>query len=261
MGYRPENTMPSFEHALELGADLVELDVHLTRDGHLAVIHDETVERTTNGQGAVRELTLAELQRLDAGSWFGPEYGGARIPALDEVLAWARRSGVMVDIEIKNGPVYYAGIEEAVVAAVARHEMTEQVIIISFDHVAVGRVKALQQQLLTGVLYAARPADAGIAMARAVEADALLPHVAFVRQDDVAAAHQAGLYVAPWTGNDPETLRELIEAGVDAIGTNYPDVLRGLLEDGRGGPQTGAAAGSGQARAIDSSAALPGRPG
>src|SRR5919204_3658410 len=89
MGYCPENTMISFARAVELGADWVELDVHLTRDGALAVIHDETLERTTNGKGLVREHTLDELKRLDAGSWFAPAYAGERIPSLDEELASA----------------------------------------------------------------------------------------------------------------------------------------------------------------------------
>src|SRR3981081_1641417 len=116
MGHCPENTFASFERGLELGADWIELDVHLSRDGALMVIHDETVDRTTNGSGLVQEHTLAELKELDAGAWFSPAYGGQRIPTLDEVLVWARARGTILDIEIKNAPVYYAGIEEKVVA-------------------------------------------------------------------------------------------------------------------------------------------------
>src|SRR5918911_3997990 len=121
MGHCPENTPASFERGLELGADWIELDVHLSRDGALVVIHDETVDRTTNGHGAVRDHTLAELEALDAGSWFGADYAGQRIPTLDEVLTWARRRDTIVDIEIKNAPVYYPGIEAAVVEALRRH--------------------------------------------------------------------------------------------------------------------------------------------
>src|SRR5579859_2813159 len=93
MGRCPENTMASFERGLELGADWVELDVHLTRDGALAVIHDESVDRTTNGHGLVKDHSLAELKRLDAGAWFGPAFAGARVPILDEVLDFARARG------------------------------------------------------------------------------------------------------------------------------------------------------------------------
>jgi glycerophosphoryl diester phosphodiesterase len=229
MGHCPENTLASFERGLELGADWIELDVHLSRDGALAVIHDETVDRTTNGHGAVRDHMLAELKALDAGSWFGPQFAGQQIPTLDEVLTWARPRNTIVDIEIKNAPVYYAGIEAAVVEAVRRHDMTERVIVISFDHAAVQQVKALESRIATGVLYAGRPVDAGLGMARQAQADAVLPHWAYVTAADVAAAHAAGLSVAPWASSDPEVLRHLVAAGVDAIGTNHPDVLCGVL--------------------------------
>ena len=230
MGHCPENTFVSFERALELGADWIELDVHLTRDGALAVIHDETVDRTTDGHGFVRDHTLAELKKLDAGAWFGSEFAGQRIPSLDEVLVWARKRNTVVDIEIKNAPIYYAGIEEAVVESLDRSGMAEQVILISFDHRSVRRVKALDARVVTGVLYAARPTDAGLGLARAAHADAVLPHWAYVTPEDVRVAHEAGLAVAPWATSDPEVLRALVGAGVDAIGTNHPDVLRRLLE-------------------------------
>jgi glycerophosphoryl diester phosphodiesterase len=225
MGYCPENTFASFDRALALGADWIELDVHQSRDGELIVIHDEAVDRTTDGRGLVQEQTTAELKALDAGSWYGPQFAGQRVPTLDEVLRWARQRDTIVDIEIKNAPLYYAGIEESVVTTLDRAGMTEQVIVISFDHHAVGRVKALDSRIVTGVLYAGRPADAGLGLARAVDADALLPHWAYVTADDVRSAHEAGLVVAPWESSDPTVLRHLIEAGVDAIGTNKPDVL------------------------------------
>jgi glycerophosphoryl diester phosphodiesterase len=222
MGYCPENTLASFERALELGADWIELDVHLSRDGVPIVIHDETLERTTNGHGLVREHTLAELRRLDAGD-------GQTIPTLDDVLAWARARGTVVDIEIKNAPLYYADIEQAVVSALDAAGMTEQAIVISFDHESVRRVKRLEPSLATGVLYACRPLNAGIDLARGTNADALLPMWTFVTREDVATAHQAGLAVAPWATSDPAILRHLIACGVDAIGTNHPDVLRDVL--------------------------------
>jgi glycerophosphoryl diester phosphodiesterase len=231
MGHRPENTMASFERALELGADWIELDVHLTRDAALAVIHDESLDRTTDGHGLIGDHSLAELKRLDAGAWFGAEYAGQRIPTLDEVLAWAHDHATVVDIEIKNAPIYYVGIEEAIVAALDRSAMAEQVIVISFDHAAVQRIKALDARIATGVLYAGRPVDAGVGLARLAGADALLPHWAYVRPEDVRVAHGEGLSVAPWATSDPRVLRALVDSGVDAIGTNHPDVLRDVLRD------------------------------
>ena len=231
MGHRPENTLASFAHALELGADWIELDVHLSRDGALIIIHDETLDRTTNGHGLVRDHALAELKQLDAGSSFGPDYAGQRIPTLDEVLEWARARDTVVDIEIKNAPLYYAGIEQAVVAALDRSGMSEQAIVISFDHASVKRVKELSNgRVATGVLYACRPLDAGVPLARSAGADALLPHWAYVTAEDVAAAHAEGLSVAPWASSDPDVLRSLISCGVDAIGTNHPDVLRDVID-------------------------------
>jgi glycerophosphoryl diester phosphodiesterase len=222
MGHRPENTMASFEHALALGADWIELDVHLSRDDALIVIHDETLDRTTNGHGPVREHTLAELRTLDAG-------GGQHIPTLDEVLAWARERETIVDIEIKNAPVYYSGIEHRVVTAVRAAGMMNDVIVISFDHAAARRVHEVEPRITTGVLYACRPTDGGIGLARAAGADAVLPQWSFVTREDVDAAHAAGLAVAPWATSDPEVMRHLIACGVDSIGTNHPDILRDVV--------------------------------
>ena len=222
MGYCPENTLVSFERGLELGADWIELDVHLSADGALIVIHDETLDRTTNGHGLVREHTLAQLRELDAGQ-------GQQLMTLPEVLEWARAKDVVVDIEIKNAPIFYDGISEAVVDVVKAVDMTDNVIVISFDHAAVKGVKQREPKIATGVLYACRPTDAGIGLARATGADAVLPHWAYVTREDVALAHDAGLAVAPWATSDPTILRNLITSGVDAIGTNHPDVLRNLL--------------------------------
>ncbi len=227
MGYCPENTLASFERALELGADWIELDVHLSRDDALIVIHDETLDRTTDGHGLVRDHTLAELSSLDAGN-------GERIPTLDDVLAWARDRGTVVDIEIKNAPLFYAGIEDAVVSSVRNMNMVDNVIVISFDHAAVKRVKDIEPRIATGVLYACRPIDAGVALAHAAAADALLPQWAFVTREDVSRAHEAGLAVAPWATSDRKVVGHLIDCGVDAIATNHPDEVRRVVTE-RGG--------------------------
>lgn len=224
MGYCPENTLASFQRGLELGADWLELDVHLSRDGALTVIHDESLERTTNGRGLVHDHTLAELKQLDAGD-------GQSIPTLTEVLQWAYARKTVVDIEIKNAPIYYDGIEARVVRAVDEAGMTDSAIVISFDHAAVQRVKRLQPRIATGVLYSCRPLDGGVQLARAVGADALLPQWTFVTSEDVQLAHAAGLTVAPWATSDPKVMQHLIDCGVDAIGTNHPDILHTLIKE------------------------------
>ncbi len=225
MGYCPENTLASFERGLELGSDWIELDVHLSRDGEVVVIHDETLDRTTNGHGYIKDHTLAELRTLDAGD-------GQQIPTLNEVLAWASARNVTLDIEIKNAPLYYDGIEASVVQLLAAHNMTDQVVVISFDHPAVARVKALEPDIMTGVLYAARPVDC-VGLARQAQADAVLPQLTFVTRQDVERVHNAGLYVAPWVANEPGAIEDAIAKGVDALATNYPDRVARLVRGAR----------------------------
>jgi len=196
MGHAPENTFASFALALELGADVIELDVHLSADDECVVIHDETLERTTNGHGIVGETTLADLKRLDAGSWRGAEFAGQQIPTLDEVLTWARGRCIL-DIEIKADPVPYEGIEPRVVDLIRRHEMQDHVIVISFDHRVVKRVKEIAPELATGVLYNCRPVDP-LMLARACGADAIMPTTDFCDADTIARAHEAGISVNSW---------------------------------------------------------------
>ncbi len=177
-GHAPENTLSSFVIAAEMGVNVIETDVHLSKDGELVLIHDHTVQRTTDGHGYVKDMTLAELKKLDAGSWYGARFAGERIPTLDELLAWAR-DRVAVAIEIKNGPIYYPGIAEKIIAALYCHDMTRRAILISFDHRVVREAKALASEVLTGILYVGRLADP-VAAAHAARADALHPQWAYI---------------------------------------------------------------------------------
>src|ERR1700704_2677024 len=149
----PENTLASFRSAIELGVDVIELDVHRSEDGGLPVIHDHLLDRTTDGSGLVRDHTMAELKRFDAGSWKDPKFKGERIPSLDEVLAGAQGK-VGVAIEIKNLPLPYSGIEKAVVRAVKDAGMVHEVVVISFDHRSIQRIAEINPEILTGVLEA-----------------------------------------------------------------------------------------------------------
>ena len=230
-GHAPENTFASFELALAQGVDAIELDVHLSADDQVVVIHDHDLSRTTDGQGVVRDRTLAELQRLDAGARFDAQYAGQRIPTLDEVLAWARGRCVL-DIEIKGGPDPYPGIEQQVVDLVRRHAMTEQAIVISFDHPTVARVKAMAPELATGALYKWRPLDP-VGVARNVGADAILPYWPVCDAETVEQAHAAGLSVHPWATSDPQAIAELVDLGVDSICSNHPDRVVGVIGSGR----------------------------
>jgi glycerophosphoryl diester phosphodiesterase len=218
---RPENTLSAFERAAELGAPWVELDVQLTRDDQLVVIHDSTLDRTTDGHGGVRDHTLAELERLDAGRWFAPACAGERIPTLAAVLAWARHRRIGVDIEIKNGPIFYDGIVEGVLATIKATGTTDQVLVTSFDHHAIAHLRQLDQAIATGLLYAARPLDP-VDLAHRAGADVVLPECAYVVADDVRAVHAADLGFATWATSDPALLARLAELGVDAVATDHP---------------------------------------
>lgn len=234
-GYAPENTMASFQRAVAMGVDAIELDVHPTRDGELVVIHDPTLERTTNGHGLVSAHTLAELQQLDAGSWFDPAFAGERIPSLSEVLTWARGRTKVV-IELKQGPIFYTGITELLLATLDRTGMRDQVLVISFDHHSVRALKRQAPEIPTGVLYAGRCIDP-VALARAAEADGLMPYWALLTREEVEAAHNAGLFISPWGGPEQD-YRFLLATGVDAVAADFPDRPQQALAQLRQPPST-----------------------
>jgi glycerophosphoryl diester phosphodiesterase len=220
----PENTLASFRSAIELGVDLIECDVHRSEDGGLPVIHDHLLDRTTDGSGLVRDYTMAELQRFDAGSWKDPRFKGERIPSLDEVLAVAK-GRVGVAIEIKNLPLPYAGIEDAVVRAISDAGMLEDVVVISFDHRSIKRVAQLEPRILTGVLEASRPVDILRVMDDA-QADVFCPHWASIEPDTAAELHAAGKLIGVWTVDDVFALTWAKALPANAIYTNKPREIR-----------------------------------
>jgi len=211
----PENTLKGFRIAAELGVDWTECDVQLTADGHMVVMHDETVERTTDGSGRVAELTFEQVRALDAG-------GGERVPTLQEVLAEVR-GRLRLQIELK-GP----GTEEPGIAAVVGMGMQEEVMFISFDLERLRRVKAIDPHLAVGAVFGEPPADA---CRRAVEARARGIYVAHphVGRSLVAEAHRHGLEIGAWNPDTEDEWRRLIELGVDVLSTNRPDALLAFL--------------------------------
>ncbi|MBI6546294.1 MAG: glycerophosphodiester phosphodiesterase [Cyanobacteria bacterium NC_groundwater_1444_Ag_S-0.65um_54_12] len=221
-GHAPENTLAAFRQGVLLGADLLECDVRFSHDWQLVVIHDETVDRTTDGSGKVSDMTLAELQALDAGM-------GEHVPALAELLDWInwqKTPGIV--IEIKNESHVRHGIGMAVARAVQAHELIERAIVISFDQQVLVEAKKYCQQIATGVLYDSELADP-VATAQMVQANSLWPAKEILTAEVVIAAHAAHLGVFTWTVNSPDELQRAIVTGVDGIGTDFPEVLRRLL--------------------------------
>lgn len=226
-GSAPENTMAAFSLALEQGAHVIELDVQMTADGHPVVIHDPALDRTTDGAGPVWEKTLAELSRLDAGSWFDARFTGERIPTLEEVVSWAR-GRIALAIEIKNAPRRYKGIEASVAGVLERQRALEENEVFSFDHVCVQRIKARQPQLLTGVCYVGDPVSP-LSLAAAANATVLQPMYHYLRPDTVREAHAASLLIFPWTVNAHYDIRQMAALGVDGIVTDFPERARETL--------------------------------
>ena len=218
----PENTMPAFAKAIEIGADGIELDVHLSRDGKLMVIHDEKLARTTGQAGMVGDYDAQELRRFSAHARMD-EFRGVQIPYLEEVLELLRPSRLTLNIELKTNLFVYPGIEEKVLKAVKDSGMIDRVYYSSFNHMTLHRVKCLDPERETGLLYEedlVRPWDYARMIAGA---DALHPYHITIREDDyMDSCRAAGVVVRPWTVDDPEVIRKMLRIGVDAVITNVP---------------------------------------
>jgi glycerophosphoryl diester phosphodiesterase len=234
----PENTLAAFRLAAEMGADGVELDVQLSKDGEAVVIHDVTVDKTTNGSGRVKDLTLAELQDLDAGSWYDSHYAGEPIPTLAQVLH-ELGPRLILNIELKQETFLSKGLEAEVIRLIEDTHMAHRVILSSFNPLALWRVGRLNPNVSTGLLYAP---DQPIYLRQrwfqpAIRPSALHPRWDTIDHQFVMTAHRQGLAVHPWTCNEPEAMHRLIGWNVDAIITDHPDLLYDLLSDGSTGGQ------------------------
>ena len=229
-GGAPENTLAAFQRAVELGAQFIETDLHLTRDARFVAIHDATLERTTNGHGSVHEASLAELRELDAGHWFDRQYMGERIPTLDEVLNFSRERDVVFYLELKYDTAW--GMHHALVAALQNAQNTARTIVISFDPSTLAALRRLDPSIMTGVLIEDAKSDA-VKTALDVGARQICPRASLVTPELLAEAHRADLHVATWTVNKADDMRNLIALGVDGIMTDFPDRLRAVLEDAR----------------------------
>jgi glycerophosphoryl diester phosphodiesterase len=213
--YEPENTLRSIRRALDLGVQAVEIDIHLSRDGHLVVIHDATVDRTTNGKGRVADLSWKELRRLDAGM-------GERLPSLEEVVDTVR-SQAHLFVELKD-PLAV----EPLAAFFSAQDLFAEAQVISFWHPALKQLRRLEPQIHTGVLFVGCPVDPP-ALARSADARALVLNYQYVTPALVQAARQAGLTIAVWNIDEVADLIPLLPLDLDYIGSNAPDRLINYL--------------------------------
>ena len=223
-GYAPENTVDAFQLAADMGADGVELDVQMTRDGELVVAHDEIIDRVSDGTGLIADLTLQELRKFRFNRTH-PEYAEARIPTLGEVFELLRPTGLDINIELKNSLIDYPGLEKRVIDLAAKTFDLRRVIFSSFNHASMLRVKAIDPQLVCGLLYEAsliEPWEYAVRLGM----DALHPHFAEVVTPggNCRKAHEAGIRVHTWTVNEPGIMDAVIREKADIMITNYPDL-------------------------------------
>lgn len=217
--------MAAFRRAVDDGADGLEFDVQLSRDGQPVVIHDETLGRTTDGDGWVKDHTVAELLMLDASG--GQEgFAGARIPLLAEVLDLVAAAGIKANIELKNSVLDYPGMEEIVLAAVGAAGLSEQVVYSSFSHASVRRIATIAPLAEVGLIYT-RPLARPLRTAVSLGATAVHPDRRLVRSANwITRAHRRHLKVRAWVVNSPKKMLRLADRGVDGIFTDHPAVAR-----------------------------------
>jgi glycerophosphoryl diester phosphodiesterase len=233
--HRPENTLAAFAGALEVGADLVEFDVQLTRDGQVVVIHDPTVDRTTDGRGRVAEMTLAQLRALSAGypSRFGAAHRGERVPALGEALALLKdRARVMV--EIKPDAVTddaEGGVEARTIADVRKAGMEKDVALLSFSRRALLRCRELAPEIVRGHLFQRAEPGEVLAGAREVASELVMPEKRMLTDELRARGREAGLKVATWVVDDPEELLRLARFDLYGVASNRPGVLLDAIRE------------------------------
>ena len=240
-GLAPENTLAAFRKAIELGANGMEMDLQMTRDGAVIVIHDDTLDRTTDGHGRVADLTLSEVKQADAGVKFGSAFRGERVPTLLEVIDLVKASGndhVRLNLEIKFARGLEGkpeDIEERVLAILRETDFIHRVTVQSFHHPSPAKMKRLDPRIVTGLLVGGRQAPSDPAeQVRQYAADYYAPEYRAVTAELVRTLHLAGIPVVTWTVNQPEEMRHLLDLGIgsflgDGMISNYPDRVLAVL--------------------------------
>ena len=229
-GMAPENTLAAIDRAIKLGVDLVEIDLRVTGDGRLVVIHDSTVDRTTNGHGAVKDITLEEIRKLKAGEWFDPPFSRERVPLLEEVLDLTRKNALLL-VEIKA-----KAISGLLVEAIKELKASEEVVVQSFHPDSIQQVRELEPRIPAALLVGRFPVGhtrwRGRTLVKnslAVGANALAISYHAVTPSLVEEVHLRGLALWTWTVDEEMAMQKMIQTGADGIITNHPDRLHRLL--------------------------------
>ncbi|MEG0540748.1 MAG: glycerophosphodiester phosphodiesterase [Angelakisella sp.] len=228
-GRYPENTMLAFEKMLETGCAGTELDVQMTKDGELVIIHDETLERTTNGHGLVKDHTLAQLRELTADATYAGKVPPQKIPTLREYFTFIQDTGLITNIELKTSIFQYPGIEQATIDMVHEFGLEDRVWFSSFNHYTILRCKEICPTLSYGLLINCWIKDIG-AYAQKLGATTVNAETEFLlEQEIVDDLHAHGIGAQAWTVNRPEQVKQLVETGVEYIITNFPDMAMAAI--------------------------------
>ena len=232
-GYAPENTLEAFALAIDMKADGIELDVYFTADKQIVICHDEKIDRTSNGQGLIRDYTLAELKQLDFGyHFYNGERRGIRIPTLDEVFALVAPTDMIINVEIKDGD---PEIVKACDELARKYDLQNRIIYSSFNHFQLEVVKETVENAFFAPLYSVnllKPWNYTLD----IGAQAVHPKYLQIYKipDYIRICHEKGLRVHTWTVNKEEDMQLLLDNGIDIIVTNYPDVAMALRDKAQG---------------------------
>lgn len=222
-GKYPENTMLAFEKAVELGVDGIEMDVHVVKDGELVIIHDEWLDRTTDGKGEVRSYTVDELKRFDASASFRGVYGKNEIPTLREYFELVKDiPGFLTNIELKTGHFEYPGIEDKVITMIEQYALQDRIILSSFNHYTVMRCRERNPEIERGFLTGDRIYHFG-EYAESRDCRCCHPCYDSLTEEAVKEMKAHGRKINTWTVNEVEDIRRLSQMGIDALIGNYPD--------------------------------------
>ncbi|SFC30193.1 glycerophosphoryl diester phosphodiesterase [Bacillus sp. OV322] len=220
-GTHPENTLSAFEAALRSGADGIELDVHLTKDGKLAVIHDETLERTTTLSGYVADYTAEELKMGDAGIKFSPSFKNEKIPLLEEVFQWAKDTSLIINVELKNDKLPYAGLEKKVIELIRGYSYEKRIILSSFNHKSIGIAQKIAPEIESALLFEKFPVNFE-ELLKANQGAAFHPALAGFTKEHALKAKALGCKVRPYTANSECDIIHILELGVEGLFTDFP---------------------------------------
>ncbi|MBR2893793.1 MAG: glycerophosphodiester phosphodiesterase [Clostridia bacterium] len=221
-GKYPENTMLAFRKAVEIGVDGIELDVHLTKDNEIVIIHDEDVRRTTNGEGLVKDMTLSELKKLDASATFKGVYGKNEIPTLREYFELVKCTDVITNIELKTGVYEYPTIEQRVIDLIREYGLESKIIFSSFNHFTVKRCEEIAPEIKRGFLTGDWLVDFG-RYTKERNVQCCHPWHNTLSQAVVDEMHRNGCEINTWTVNEYADIERLSAMGVDSLIGNFPD--------------------------------------